>query len=372
MSTGYKFVNTSLATVLVHILFWVCYGIFLYFILDNRLPPGRIHAHLPQHIILFLLPQVALVYTNMEVLVPRFFVNKKYWQYFIITILLLVAVYFLMDQIAALFWEEFHPVGDRFHPDAQRFHRPNFMGRAPGFKDRFNPSRGIASLYFILTLAIFFLSTAIKTSQIVLIREKESAQLKSENLDTELKLLRSQINPHFLFNTLNNIYNLSLQRSPKTSDFIVKLSEILRYIIYDCNTRKVSLGKEVDYIRNYIELQKLKDDSITNIDFQVEGDVEPLMIEPMLLIPFVENSFKHSKIEDNSEGWITISIKLQDRELEFRIENSIPASAFSKDKTAGVGLENVKRRLNLLYPDLHQLKINQTPDSFKVHLNILL
>lgn len=371
MALGIKTYNTRVTVVILHILLWICYGQFLYFILVNRLPPGKIYE-LPQHIILFLLPQIALVYTNMEILVPKFFIDKKYWQYTFIVLLMLVAVYFIMDQIAAFFWEGFEPPKGRFYKGENRMIGPPFPRGGPGFKARFNPSSGIASLNFILTLAIFFLSTAIKISQIVLIREKESAQLRSENLDTELKLLRSQINPHFLFNTLNNIYNLSLQQSPRTSDFIVKLSEILRYIIYDCNIRKVSLQKEIDYIGNYIELQKLKDDSISKIVFQVEGDTESLLIEPMLLIPFVENSFKHSKIESNLEGWINISIELKDHELEFRIENSIPGGNHNKDNNPGVGIENVKRRLNLLYPDLHQLHIHETQDSFKVLLNILL
>ena len=355
---------------IVHTIFWISYTLFLYLILIDRLPPNRPHPNLLQHIILFVLPQIALVYLNMEVLVPRFFITKRYLTYFLSMILLLILAFFLMEEIASGLLGDFEFFKGKFNPD-NHMKRPRF-GAPKRFPREFSPARGLAGLNFILTVAIVSLSTAIKTSQAILSGEKESAQLKSENLDAELKFLRSQINPHFLFNALNNIYNLSLKKSESTPEFIVKLSEILRYIIYDCNEQKVPLLKEIDYIKNYIDLQKLRDPEITKVTFNVSGNVGIFRIEPMLLIPFVENSFKHSRIEDVEEGWIEISVAVIDRGLNFSITNSLPEEAFVKDQTHGVGLENVKRRLSLLYPELHELIIAQDDNSFRVNLNILL
>jgi len=219
-------------------------------------------------------------------------------------------------------------------------------------------------------LAIYFLSTAFKTSQIAFKREKEASELKSENLNSELKFLRSQINPHFLFNALNNIYSLSVIKSEKTPDNILKLSDMLRYIIYDCNADRVPLDKEMSYIQNYVDLQKLKDDKITNIDINFEKAKGNTMIAPMIFIPFIENSFKHSKIEDVDQGFITIKIENDENKLKFLVENSLPAQQYAKDKVGGVGLENVKRRLQLLYPGTHNLSIQTADGIFRVGLEL--
>jgi LytS/YehU family sensor histidine kinase len=245
-------------------------------------------------------------------------------------------------------------------------------GRA-GTSDRpfFNPFRRMRLIYsFTQTLAIFFLSTAFKTSQLALKREKEASELKSENLNSELKFLKSQINPHFLFNALNNIYALSVIKSEKTPDNILKLSDMLRYIIYDCNADKVPLEKELNYINNYIDLQKLKDDQITGIEVDFNNTDPNCQIAPMIFIPFIENAFKHSNIEDREFGWIKLKIENTDEQLIFEISNSLPKDITTKDKVGGVGLENVKRRLQLIYDEKQNLGIEQTEDGFYVVLTI--
>jgi len=153
---------------------------------------------------------------------------------------------------------------------------------------------------------------------------------------------------------------------------ILKLSEILRYLLYDCNQDRVALGKEIAYIRNYIELQKLKDQESQNIEADFAGVDETLMIAPMLFIPYIENSFKHSKFEDLEKGWIRISMEQEHPQLVFRVSNSLPQTPFPKDKQSGIGLDNVRRRLDLLYPNRHELNISSTDSEFSVVLKILL
>jgi len=193
--------------------------------------------------------------------------------------------------------------------------------------------------------------------------------LETEKLASELAFLKSQINPHFLFNTLNNVYSLAFKKSDDTPDAIIKLSKLMRYMLYESNENQVFLSKEIEYLHNYIDLQKLRLPNTIKIIFNVEGDIEGRLIEPMLLIPFVENAFKHGiSYVDNSK--ISISIKLSAYELLFVIENKINNAKITEESGSGIGLSNVKRRLTLLYPNKHTITINDNNDEFKVTLKI--
>lgn len=344
----------------MHLLFWGGYILLSVFIFSGR---EEIDRALKISLVL-VVPQIIIAYINMEVLIPRFFIKKKYLIYAGLVLLCFVGFYLFYEFVLTSVFEKFGPPQHA----ARRYMREN---SEMGDKPFGSPMVRMRVIYgFTQALAIYFLSTAFKTSQIALKREKEAADLKSENLNSELKFLRSQINPHFLFNALNNIYSLSLIKSEKTPDIILKLSDMLRYIIYDCNGDRVPLGKEISYINNYIDLQKLKDDQMTNIEVNFEGTNLKCKIAPMILIPFIENSFKHSKIEDIENGWIKLKIENIDNQLIFSIGNSMPKDNFTKDKIGGVGLENVKRRLTLLYPNSHKLNIRQTKNEFLVELTI--
>ena len=192
------------------------------------------------------------------------------------------------------------------------------------------------------------------------------SRMEKEQLRSELMMLRNQVNPHFLFNVLNNIDTLVYPHSQEASDAIVKLSSIMRYMLYDSNTEWVSLQKEVDYLKSYIELQnmRLKDTSginidLTNFDHQIN-------VAPMLLVPFVENAFKHA----GKDPKIEMSLTTEDDKLMFQITNSIDQENNQKDEVGGIGLQNVQRRLDLLYPDKHQLEIKQEDNYFKVSLSL--
>ncbi len=346
--------------ILMHLIFWVGYVLLSVFVFSGR---ENVDTALSISLIM-VVPQMVIAYVNMEVLIPRFFIKKDYLSYAGYVIVCFIIIYLIYEFVFPRVFENFGP---QHHMGRRWMNNRPPMGERPFI----NPMPRMRGVYaFTQALAIFFLSTAFKTSQIALKREKEAADLKGENLNSELKFLRSQINPHFLFNALNNIYTLSVIKSEKTPEMILKLSDMLRYIIYDCNAERVSLEKEISYIENYIDLQKLKDDQMTNIDIDFESADKDCLIAPMILIPFIENAFKHSKIEDLNYGWIKLKIENKSNQLVFSISNSLPDKAYTKDKVGGVGLENVKRRLELLYSNKYQLDIRKNDQTFSVELVI--
>ena len=347
-------------SVLIHTLFWTGYLAFLVFVLSGREAFERSLAMGFIQIV----PQIALAYLNMEILIPVFFAQKKYVAYVALVFLSFIGIYYFYEFIMILY---FQYAGPPPGPVPGRMMR----GRMP--VHFFSAMRGMRIAYVLSqTMAIFFLSTAYKISRIAAKKEREAAVLRSENLNAELKFLRSQINPHFLFNALNNIYALAVTKSEQTPDMILKLSNMLRYILYDCNADRVPLGKEIGYINDYVDMQKLKDDQITNVEIDYSGADPDTMIAPMILIPFIENAFKHSQIEDVGHGWIKVKIETGAGRLRFSVSNSKAKSAYSKDRVGGIGLENVKRRLELLYPQRHELIIKDTPEAFMVELGIVL
>lgn len=194
--------------------------------------------------------------------------------------------------------------------------------------------------------------------------------MRHQNIEFEMKFLKTQINPHFLFNALNNIYALSIIKSEKTPDMILKLSDMLRFTLYDSENKKVKLKREIEYINNFIEFQKLKTDSDLNIRMDASGCNEEFMIEPMLLIPFIENSFKHGNIDNPKKGWLQVSVKTLGPILVFQVRNSLPPIAINKDIVGGIGVENVRKRLNILYPGRYEMKIDKTETEFGVFLKI--
>ncbi len=354
--------STGKYALAMHLLFWGGYLSLSVFVFSGREEINR--ALLIGSVLI--VPQVIIAYINMELLIPKFFIKKQYLKYIGLVLLCFIGFYLFYEYVLP---EIFKLIG----PPQEMPRNPPQSEPGHGPKEFSLPFRRMR-IYYIFTqmLAIYFLSTAFKTSQIALRREKEAADLKGENLNSELKFLRSQINPHFLFNALNNIYSLSIIKSEKTPDNILKLSDMLRYIIYDCNADRVPLEKEINYILNYIDLQKLKDDEMDNIEVDFENADPKCMIAPMIFIPFIENSFKHSKIEDIEHGWIKIKLENTNSHLSFSIRNSLANEEYTKDKVGGVGLENVKRRLELLYPNKHKLQIESHDHTFAVDLEIFM
>ena len=195
-------------------------------------------------------------------------------------------------------------------------------------------------------------------------------RLKEKHLQLELNYLKAQLHPHFFFNTLNNIYSLALEKSDHTAPTVVKLSELMRYIIYDCATEKVPLQKEVQFIKNYIELEQIRHNEETVINFNLQGNAKGKTIEPLLFIALVENAFKHGINTSHTGAWMDISLIIFEREVVLEIKNSKHVQLNKKED--GVGLQNIRKRLELLYPGQHSFTINNNEHSFEVFLNLQL
>lgn len=210
--------------------------------------------------------------------------------------------------------------------------------------------------------------------------ETERARLEAElNLrDAELARLRMQMHPHFLFNTLNNLYGLTLERSDDAPDVVLRIADLLDYMLYRCDRPFVPLSEEIEHLNTYLELERLRYDERVKVTFLADEAGPETCVAPLLLVPFIENSFKHSASRTADRAWIRIVLRIVKEELHLTVANSKPHSThraetgdgISRDVTAGIGLENVQRRLELLYPDVHDLAIRDTATQFTVHLRL--
>jgi two-component system LytT family sensor kinase len=197
--------------------------------------------------------------------------------------------------------------------------------------------------------------------------DRLEAELKLR--ESELKLLKGQIHPHFLFNTLNNLYSLALEKSDKTPDLLIRLADMLSYIIYDCNSEKVPLTKEIDFINSFLELQKVRYDTC-DISLKLGGELNNKQIAPMILHTFIDNTFKHGADKDSGSPWIKISITSKNGLLFFAALNSTKPNNESDKKIPGIGISNAKKRLELIYPDRHDLVINNSGNRYSVFLKL--
>ncbi|GEO06640.1 histidine kinase [Adhaeribacter aerolatus] len=203
--------------------------------------------------------------------------------------------------------------------------------------------------------------------------DAKKKEVENEKLTAELNFLKAQINPHFLFNTLNNLYYLAYTQSPNTTEVIEKLSQMMRYMIYDSNHEKVPLSKEIAYMENYISLERLRLNDEIPINFKIEGNPQEVLVVPLIFITFLENAFKHGVSNNNPNAWINIFIQINCRQCVYRVENSkLSNTQLVTGNKSGIGLQNLKRRLELSYPNQYKLQINDQPDRYEVALNLTL
>jgi len=218
-----------------------------------------------------------------------------------------------------------------------------------------------------ITCLIFI---SIKMCKTWYIKQEEKQMLLFANAAAEIKLLKAQVHPHFLFNTLNNIYSFALEKSPKARELVLQLSDMLKYMINDCGNEVVPLEKELKMLNDYIGLEKVRYGKRLKTGIQVNGDYKNKSIAPLLMIPFIENSFKHGASQMLANPWIKLDISISENDLVLEVSNSRPSQATSVNKKNGIGLQNVKKRLQLLYHSEYELNINSTAETYFVHLKI--
>lgn len=282
---------------------------------------------------------IVCFYLNALVLIPRFIYNRKYWLFALTHFAILIV-------LAGINYLFFSISDDGF--------RPPFI--VPFFP------------YLLITAC----STTYKIVRDKFISDQYIKDREHENLKTELQLLRSQVSPHFMFNVLNNIVSMSRLKSEELEPTVIKLSSLMRYMLYDADEEKVELAKEIEYLQSYIDLQRQRYEDLVDVNVSINIADERRRIEPMLLIPFVENAFKHGTgYMDKAE--INIVLMLDKEELHLHVLNKYnPQSSEVKDKASGIGLANVKRRLKLLYEDAHNLQVTGQNGWFNVLLTIKL
>jgi hypothetical protein len=307
----------------------------------------------------------AIFYLNYYFLIPRYLSNKKFKKYAgsIVSILLVVSGISYLNRPEP---PEF--MQNRTPPPARN------LGDAPNF-ERFEPPKRLIFFSFgdlLLSVIALTISTSIRGTREWFENEKQLKDIENQKLTAELSYLKAQINPHFFFNTLNGIYALARKKSDHTPDVILKLSDLMRYIIYEANTAKVLLSREISHIENYIELQRIRLNEIVQVHFQVHGNAGFMQIEPLLFSVFLENAFKHG-IDYSRPGKIDISLTIKEHQLIFMIANPILQNKKeTQNPGSGLGLENIRQRLHLVYPDRHNLKIYQKDERHivELHLNI--
>jgi len=311
-----------------------------------------------------IVPQVALTYVLTYWLLPDYFYKRKnYFLVGIITVCVLLVFYFVA--LAFKYSPEIYRKiagtdGSRFSPF---FHPANLQ---MVIIDQ------LSSLPIVLGFALM-----IKLVKRWWQKQKENELLAQEKTEAELQLLKAQVHPHFLFNTLNNIYFFTLTNSTQAPVMIKKLSDMLHYILNECNLPLVPLEKEIKMIRDYMALEKIRYAEQMQLTIDIKDDHDGKMIAPLLLIPFVENSFKHGASKMITHPWVKLSIYIENDRLHFMVMNSKPSTndfAISKtclpDRQGNIGLKNVTKRLELLYPGTHELNIVSDPDSYAVYLSL--
>ena len=335
-------------TISIHIIAW---GLLLmvpflstYQVIASFAPTANV-SFVP--IIISSLFLIAIFYFNYFVLIPKFLLLKKYLLYVITLVLSIVAAFVLSGVFFNLF---------DVNPDNIGSIIPVLLKVEPIMR---------ANAFLMLIVSIL--------ASISLTINNHLRQLEKEKLVAQISSLKSQINPHFLFNTLNNIYATAIDTSPRTADMVDKLSEMMRYTMKETQNDFVPLEDEINYLNNYIELQKLRLESKIKFDYTTEGEFFGLLIAPMLLIPFVENAFKHG-VNSEQDSNIRISIKATESELHFLVANNkVKIQSGIKENSSGLGIENTKHRLALIYPSKHLLTIKETENDFIVslHINLL-
>ncbi len=336
--------SVSLKYVLIHVAYWLLItGFFIYekkYLIYKASMPYFV-ACVSGRIVLLMI----IAYLNLHYFLPRFLLKKRYFAYF--GWVLISVIGYLTAQSLFDYYLYGYVVGPMRNSHLMESLSYNFF----------------STLWYLGLMLALKLSIDWYGQQLII------QQITVEKLNAELNFLRAQVNPHFLFNVLNNLYALTLKKSELAPDVVLKLSEMMEYMLYDSNDEKVLLEIEISYLHNYIELERLRFSGAANIVLNSDATLNGEEIAPLLLLPLVENAFKHGLSKQTESSWLRINIGLKGSTLSFLIENAKPSSISDK-RNGGIGLINLRNRLELLYPNRHQLEIEDKNNIFSVKLII--
>ena len=337
-----------------HFLFWLC--CYLFYALTYGTYTNNYRAEFIGN--LYILPvRMAGTYVFIYYLIPSLLLKRKYLAFSVFTVIhaLLYGVFIWI----VLYFYFYCP--DCVYADT--FNCYKITGVSGYISKIFNNIIGNYAITAIAALIKFFKQWHLD--------QQRKRLLERDILEAELKFLKSQINPHFLFNTLNNLYALTLKKSEKAPDIVIKLSNMLDYMLYNSNEEEVSLKNEIKLLKDYIELEKIRYGERLKLKFEITGKPEGKKIAPLILLPFIENAFKHGASQDISTPFIDIGISIQEDCLKLNVSNTLNKNEqHIENYTEGIGLKNVQRRLELQYPNSYSLKIDQEGNIFKVSLQI--
>jgi two-component system, LytTR family, sensor kinase len=354
--------NKKPYSIALHILSWGLFALFNYlFNQGNGMEFDVIHQLKLIAIYIF------VFYVFYFYIIPLLF-KKKTVLFVVLSLLLLSGSVYLkntiqMNQIKARFSEIQNNYKNDFRPRV-------FKGdQGENFKFPPHPNKGRIIFDGFSILLFILISISLRFAQKWQLDEKSRYVLQKEKTDAELQFLKQQINPHFIFNSLNSIYSLANKKSDLTSDAILKLSSILRYILYHSQKNLISLKEELNTIEDYIELQRLRITNKVSLNYNLSGLPEPYLIEPLLLMPLFENAFKYG-VDSINESFINMDILISDDKLTLQINNKIVPQNDKIEEESGIGLNNIIRRLEILYPDRHHLVVKESGSVFKVKLEL--
>jgi len=334
-----------------HLLFWC---VMLVYYVSSAWPHESDKVFLFERMFSKTIVQIMLSYLFIYLLIPHFIIKKKRVQFAILSLVAVYSAYVLHTAIRCFYLLPKYPEIYRYRPPL------DFMERITNGYAFISSITGLIFPAIILIVIDYYR------------KQKELVSLKEQKRTTELRLLKHQLNPHFLFNTLNNLYALALKKSDKTPEIIEKLSDILDYILYKCETNYVAIVNEVKLIENYISLEKVRYGKRLDIrfDYTVKEGIE---IAPLLLLTLVENAFKHGVNQEIKMAFIDIQLRVKGKEIIFMIENTKPKiePKEGEQQRSSIGLRNIEKQLQLLYPrNQYTLNIEESKDSFKVNLNL--
>lgn len=345
--------KTKVVTIFVHLIAWTIFLTLPYIFRPRIGPDLGMHEQILLSLRFLAINSLLILvfYFHGYWMIPRLLLKKRWLLYFCFHIMLLIAFVFFRELLFM-----------RKPPE----HLPMPMMHGPEMQfEFFRLARG-NSIFLYLVFVLF--SGGVRIVQEWIKAEKKAVQIESERMRMELSFLRSQINPHFLFNTLNNIYSLALIKSDMTADAVLKLADIMRYLTEDSISDKVVLNREVDYLRHYIELQRIRLESKMKIVLNLSGDFSKYYIPPLILMPFVENAFKYGT-SNHQDAEICINLLVINDVLRLNIINRIFLGRIEPGAN-GLGISNTRQRLEHIYPGKHKLEITDSGKLFKVFLSI--